>query len=302
MRNANGAIWAEQAHEGHGITVETGTNPTLRRRELGSLLRKLRTDRGLSVEDVTARLLVSATKISRLETGRAGASPRDIRDFCELYEVTDPRERERLMTLAREGKQRAWWQEYALPYATYVGLEAEATSISDYSSDVVTGLFQDEGYTRATLEAAEPPLERATIEQRIEATIKRQLLLAQDNGPLFHCILDEGALRRHVGGSAVMRAQLKRIVEVAALPKVTFQLIPLDLGAHPAMGGNFAIIEFEEPMVNDVVYIEGVFGSIYVESAAELERYRAMFARLRSIALSPKGSIALARRIAAAYG
>ena len=117
---------------------EGGGNPPLQRRELGFLLRQLRQERGLSVEDVTTRLLISPTKLSRLETGRTGASPRDIRDLCDLYQVDDPAERERLMTLARQGKQRGWWQEYALPYATYVGLEADAASISEYNSDLVT--------------------------------------------------------------------------------------------------------------------------------------------------------------------
>lgn len=265
------------------------------------MLRKLRTDRGLSVDEVTARLLFSATKLSRLETGRAGASPRDIRDLCDLYQVTDPAERERLMTLAREGKQRAWWQEYALPYATYVGLEAEAASISNYDSDIVTGQFQVEGYARAIFEAAEPPLGRAAIEQRIEARIRRQTLLTQDNGPLFHCILDEGALRRPVGGPAVMRAQLERIIEVAGFPKVTFQVISLDIGAHPALDSTFVVLKFEEPMVNDVVYVEGVVGNLYLEGAADLERYKQMFSRLCSIALSPADSIALVTRIAATY-
>jgi transcriptional regulator with XRE-family HTH domain len=282
--------------------VATGdTNPTLRRRELGFLLRKLRTDRGLTVEDVTERLLFSATKLSRLETGRAGASPRDMRDLCDLYQVTDPAERERLMTLAKEGKQRAWWQEYALPYQTYVGLEAEAASISDYNSDVVTGLLQVEGYARAMLEAAEPPLDPAAIKQRVEARVKRQILLTRDDGPLFHCILDEGALRRPVGGPAVMRAQLERIIEVAGLPRVTFQLIPLDAGAHPAMDSNFVILGFEESMVNDVVYVEGLVGNIYLESVADLGRYKQMFSRLRSIALSTEDSIALATGIVEIY-
>jgi transcriptional regulator with XRE-family HTH domain len=281
--------------------VAGGTNPTVRRRELGFLLRKLRTDRGLSVEEVTARLLFSATKISRLETGRAGASPRDIRDLCDFYQVTDPAERERLMILASEGKQRAWWQEFALPYATYVGLEAEAASISDYNSDVVSGLLQVEAYARSMFEAAEPPLDRAAIEQRVEARIKRQVLLTRADGPRFHYILDEGALHRHVGGLAVMRAQLERIIEIASLPKVTFQLIPLELGAHPAMDSTFVIIEFEEPMVNDVVYAEGLAGNIYMENAADLERYRKVFARLNSIALSSADSIALAVRIATTY-
>lgn len=277
------------------------SNPTLRRRELGFLLRQLRTERGLSIDDVTERAMFSATKLSRLETGRVGASPRDIRDLCIVYGITAAAERERLMTLAREGKQRAWWQQFDLPYATYIGLEAEATSISDYNTDVVTGLLQVEGYARAIFEAGEPPLDPATIEQRIEARIKRQALLTHDDSPLFHCILDEGALRRPVGGPAVMRAQLARIIEIASLPKVTFQLIPLDVGAHPALDSTFVILEFDKPMVNDVVYVEGVVGNIYLESAAELERYKQMFSRLQSIALDPEGSVAMATRIAGTY-
>lgn len=268
---------------------------------MGFLLRQLRMERGLSVEDVTARLLFSPTKLSRLETGRAGVSQRDIRDLCDLYQVTDPAERQRLMTLAREGKQRGWWQKYALPYATYVGLETEAASISDYNSDLVTGLLQVEGYARAILQAHEPPLDDATIEQRVEARLERQPLLAQDDGPLFHCVLDEGALRRPVGGPSVMRAQLERIIELASLPKVTFQLIPLDVGAHPGLDSTFVILTFETPMVNDVVYVEGQVGNIYLEDVADLERYRQVFSRLQSMALSPEDSIAAVKRIAATY-
>ena len=277
-------------------------SPTLRRRELGFLLRQLRTERELTVDEVTARLLFSPTKLSRLETGRTGASPRDVRDLCDLYGVVDPAERDRLMTLAREGKQRGWWQEYALPYATYVGLEAEAASIRDYNSDLVNGLLQVDGYARAILQQAhEPPLDDATVEQHVEARIRRQALLTKKDGPLFHSILDEGALRRPVGGPAVMRAQLERIIELAGLPRVTFQLIPLDVGAHPGLGSTFVILDFEEPMVNDVVYVEGLVRNIYLEGAADLERYRQVFSRLHSIALSPKNSIAAAKRIATTY-
>lgn len=276
-------------------------NPTLRRRELGFLLRQLRTERGLSIEEVTARAMFSATKLSRLETGRVGASPRDIRDLCIVYEITDAAERERLMTLAREGKQRAWWQQYDLPYATYVGLEAEATSISEFNTDVVPGLLQVEGYARAIFEAAEPPHQPSTIKQLIEARMRRQAILTTDDGKLFRFIVDEMALRRPVGGPAVMRAQLERIIEVARLPRVTFQLIPLAVGAHPALDANFVIIELNKTMVNDVVYVEGVVGNIYLESAADLERYRNMYARLESIALDPEGSVAMVARVAETY-
>jgi transcriptional regulator with XRE-family HTH domain len=136
--------------------VARGGSPTIRRRELGALLRALRTEHGLTAEEVTARLLFSPTKLSRIETGQSGASARDIRDLCQLYNVTDPRELENLMTLAREGKQRGWWQDYAILYGTYVGLEAEASSIDIYQSGVVPGLLQTEEYVRAMLKTQVP--------------------------------------------------------------------------------------------------------------------------------------------------
>jgi transcriptional regulator with XRE-family HTH domain len=285
-----------------GTKVANQGNPTLRRRELGFRLRQLRQERGLSIEDAAERALFSSTKLSRLETGRVGASPRDIRDLCIVYGISDTTaEYDQLMALAREGKQRAWWQKFDLPYATYVGLEAEAVSIHDYNTDVVNGLLQVEGYARAIFEAAEPPLNPATIHQRIEGRLQRQDLLTRDDGPDFHLILDESALHRPVGDAGVMRDQIARIIEVADLPRVKFQLIPLKVGAHPALDSTFVILEFNKPSVNDVVYVEGAVGNIYLESAADLERYRKMFSRLEAIALSPEESIALARRLALPY-
>jgi hypothetical protein len=100
---------------------------------------------------------------------------------------------------------------------------------------------------------------------------------------------------------AVMRAQLARIIEVAGLPRVTFQLIPFDVGAHPGLDSNFVILEFSQPTVNNIVYVEGLFGDIYLESTAELEKYKRIFSRLQSTALDPEGSVALVARIAATY-
>jgi transcriptional regulator with XRE-family HTH domain len=267
-----------------GAQVTSEGNPTLRRRELGFLLRRLRTERGLSIEEVAERAMFSVTKLSRLETGRVGASPRDIRDLCLVYGIMGTAERERLMTLARDGKQRAWWQQYDLPYATYVGLETEAATISDYNTDIVPGPLQVEPYARAIFAAGDPPLDPA------DAPLAR-----------YNVIVDEGALRRPVGGAAVMRGQLARIIEVAGLPKVIFQVIPLSVGAHPGLQSNFVILEFNKAEVNDVVYVEGAVGNIYLESAADLTRYKRILSRLQSIALDQKNSIAMAARIAKTY-
>ena len=98
-----------------------------------------------------------------------------------------------------------------------------------------------------------------------------------------------------------MRAQLARIITAAGLPKVKFQVIPFAVGAHPGLESNFAILKFDEPTVNDVVYVEGAVGNIYLETAADLVRYRRIFSRLQSIALDPEGSVAMVSRIAATY-
>jgi transcriptional regulator with XRE-family HTH domain len=281
--------------------VTRGGSPTVRRRELGALLRKLRADRGLTAEEVTERLLFSPTKLSRIETGQSGASPRDIRDLCDLYEVADPPEREHLMLLAREGKQRGWWQDYDLPYATYVGLEAEAALINVYQSGAVPGLLQTEEYARAMLRAQVPPFSTRELEQRVQARLTRQELLVQSNGPRYHAILDEAALHRGVGGPKVMRAQLQRISESAQLPNVTVQVISFEAGAHPAMESVFSILNFEQPLVSDIVYVEGLVGNIYLERSADMERYRKIFSHLRTIALNPSDSISLLTRISASY-
>jgi len=276
-------------------------SPTIRRRELGALLRQLRADHGMTAEDVTARLLFSPTKLSRIETGQSGASPRDIRDLCVLYEVTDSAQREHLMALAREGKQRGWWQDYDLPYATYVGLEAEAVSIHDYQSGSVPGLLQTEEYARAMLVAGVPPFSTQELEQRVHARLTRQALLKQESGLRYHAVLDEAALHRQVGGPQVMRAQLNYVAESAQLQNVTVQVIPFEAGAHPAMESIFSILKFGQSLVSDIVYVEGLVGNIYIERPADVERYHNIFAHLRLMALNPEDSISLISSIATSY-
>lgn len=262
-----------------------GSSPTIRRRELGALLRKLRLDRNMTGEDVTAALLFSPTKLSRIENGQSGASPRDIRDLCNLYEVTDPGQRELLSTLAREGKQRGWWQDYDLPYANYVGLEAEASAISTYNSGAIHGLLQTGGYAQAMLQTEAPPLAAKEIQQRVEARRTRQANLLRADGPAYHAVIDEAAIRRVVGGPRVMLAQLERIRAVMQLPNVTVQIIPFGAGAHPAMESIFTVLSFEQSTVHDLVYVEGLVGNIYLERPPDLHRYRTIFERLCGIAL-----------------
>jgi transcriptional regulator with XRE-family HTH domain len=264
-------------------------SPTVRRRELGALLRALRNEKGLTVEQVAEHLLCSQSKVSRMETGHGVATARDIRDLCDLYEVPEA-ERDRMTALAREGKRRGWWQSYDLDYGTFVGLEAEAIAISDFQSSVVPGLLQTADYARAGHEAYLPRLDPDQIEQNIEAKLKRQSLLTQPSPPTFAVVMDEAVLHRVVGGPRVMGAQLDRLIEAARLPNVAMQVIPFAVGYHPGLESNFNILDLPAPAPS-VVFVEGLAGSMYFERPEDLKRYREVFERLQTIALSPKDTI-----------
>ena len=275
-------------------------SPTVRRRELGTLLRALRNGKGLTVEQVAEQLMCSPSKVSRMETGH-GATPRDIRDLCDLYVVTDTAEREHLMSLAREGKQTGWWQDYDLDYfATYVGLEAAAIEIKSYQSAIVPGLLQTQSYARAMHRASVPEIDPERIDQLIDVRLTRQQLLAQNVPLRLDVVLDEAVLHRAVGGPAVMSEQLDRLIEMSNRPNVTIQIIPYSVGAHPAMDSTFHILEFTGS-VPSVVYVEGLVGWIYLERPQDIDRYQQVFEHLRTVASSPQESIELLARVGGEY-
>jgi transcriptional regulator with XRE-family HTH domain len=262
-------------------------SPTVRRRELGALLRKLRNENGLTVEQVAERLLCSPSKVSRMETGHGIATARDIRDLCDLYGVTDEAERDRLAQLAHEGKQQGWWQSYDLDFDTYVGLETEAVGISAFQSSVVHGLLQTADYARAGHEGAMPRLGQDQIELQIEAKLTRQRILSRDHPPRFTAILDEAALHRMVGGRQVMATQLGKILDMSDLPNVVVQILPYEVGAHPAVESNFTILQLPN-RTPDVVFVEGLIGFAYLDRAEDLKRYHQIFSKLQSVALNPQ--------------
>ena len=279
--------------------VARQASPTLRRRELGSRLRQLRMAQGKTAEDVAQALMVSATKITRLETGARGVNMRDIRDLCNFYEVSEA-EREHLMRLARQSREDSWFQHYDLQHPTYIGLEASAASIADYKSDVINGLLQTERYARAILEATLPDPTEDKIEQNVESRRVRQRLLTDEPPLSLWAVIHEAAVRTYIGGPDVMREQLETLVERAAQPNVDLQLLPFTAGAHPAINSTFTLLHFREE-VPDVVYVEGLLGEHYLEARADIERYRRVFDQLRAMALSPKDSAAQIAAIAKTF-
>ncbi|MEU3712785.1 helix-turn-helix domain-containing protein [Streptomyces catenulae] len=263
-------------------------NPTVRRRRLGQELRRLRELKGMTAEEVAERLLVSQSKISRLENGRRSISQRDVRDLCGVYEVDDRRIVESLMQMAKDSRQQGWWHAFGdIPYSVYIGLETEAASLRVYESLVVPGLLQTPRYARAVIPGVLPELPPDQLEKRTQVRLRRQERVEDPENPLrLWVVLDESALRRVVGGHAVMREQLEHLVEMSALPHVTVQVLPYDTGAHAGMSGTFSILEFDATSDSSVVYIEGVTSDLYLEKANDVNKYTIMYEHLRAQALN----------------
>jgi transcriptional regulator with XRE-family HTH domain len=279
-----------------------GTSPTVRQRELGKRLRELRGQHDLTVEDVAEKLLCSATKISRLETGVRRPSLRDVRDLCVLYDVDEATSTE-LMSLARGAREQGGWTQYEdLNLDPYIGLEQEAAAITCYSMYYMPALLQTEDYARTIIKAIAPKIDSVIHQQRVEVRMRRQQRLDGDNWPRYRVLLDEAALRRRVGGTALMAAQLGKLLEAARNEKVTIQVIPFDVGAHAAAEGFFVLLEFEEGSnLSPVVFIEGLTGNQYIERKADIARYREAVEYLRDSALSPRDSLSLIAELKIAY-
>ena len=229
--------------------------------------------------------------MSRMETGFRPVAARDVRDLCDLYQVDDS-QRQYLMKLSREGRRQGWWQSYDVPYATYIGLEADAIAIDMFPAAMMPGLLQNADYARAILKNSGTDQDHEAIEQGVAVRLTRQRLLIQDNPPQFRVIMDEAALRRIVGGPLVMKAQLNQIIEKSSLPNVNVRIIPCDVGAYPALDSSFTILELPMPMPG-VVYVEGLFGNVSLERPQDVERYRRIFQDMQLIAATEEKSIAL---------
>ncbi|WP_306323006.1 MULTISPECIES: helix-turn-helix transcriptional regulator [unclassified Streptomyces] len=272
--------------------MASNVNPTVRRRRLGQELRRLRELKGMTAEEVAERLLVSQSKISRLENGRRSISQRDVRDLCGVYEVEDHRVIDSLMQMAKDSRQQGWWHSFGdIPYSVYIGLETDAASLRVYESQCIPGLLQTRGYAEALIQGAMPEASLTDVEKRVQVRLRRQERIDDEANSLrLWVVLDEAALRRSVGGAVVMREQLEHLAELSGLPHVTVQVLPFEMGAHPGITGQYAILEFPDAADSSVVYIEGVTSDLYLEKTQDVQKYSVMYEHLRAQALNVEQS------------
>ncbi|WP_328469971.1 helix-turn-helix domain-containing protein [Streptomyces sp. NBC_00448] len=277
--------------------------PTVRRRRLGSELRKLREEAGRSLEDAAGVLECHRSRISRIELGYLGVRARDVRDLLNDYGVSNEDLRARLTELARHGSKRGWWDAYgqiiAPAYANYLELEADTDYIRAFESILIPGLLQTEDYSRAVIRANPALVRDDDVDTLMRVKIERQTILTRQDGPVrFWAIIGEAALRTPIGGTEVMRAQLDHLVKVVERPNVTLQVLPYDVGAHAGLSGPFVIFSFAVPNDAGVVFLENLSSSLYLETHDEVAGYTLVFDALRSSALNPADSLDYIAKVA----
>ena len=285
------------------MPVEGGptSGPTVLRMLLGGQLRRLREGAGVSRETAGWEIRSSESKISRMELGRVGFKERDVADLLTLYGVTDADEREALLKLARDANSPGWWHRYGdvLPawFQAYLGLEAAAALIRTYEVQFVPGLLQTAAYARQVILLGHRGASAAELDRRVELRMQRKELLRRSNPPQLWAVLDEAALRRPIGGAAVMREQLDALIEATAAPHVRLQIVPFSAGGHAAASGAFSILRFGDADLPDIVYIEQLTSAIYLDKRDDLEFYAEAMERLCVEAAPPERTRELLARL-----
>jgi len=279
-------------------------SPALQRRTLGRELRRIREAKGKTIDTVAKDLNraystgFSAAKISRLETGKRGANPRDVRDLCDYYDV-ESAERDRLVELAKAAREDNQLQGVPESYVDFMVLESQARVVRTYEPAVVPGLLQIVDYDRARFDGyapsgLDPDSSTDSSKKRIELRIERQRRLTAAESPMiYRAVVDESVLRRNVGSSEVMAAQLAHLVEMSYRPNITLRVVTFASGFYPGCeSAGFTLLELDddESTTDNVCFLEGFGGSVWAEKLVDRRRLALTFEYLEAIALSPDQS------------
>ena len=283
------------------MRVANSPGPTVRRRQLGLELRRLREAAGKTPKEAAEWLEIAPSTLSKIELGRIAIKGTHVRLLTQLYGVVAP-EADTLLRLARESSQRGWWAAYGdtVPdfLRTYLGLEEDAAELWAYESGLVLGLLQTPAYAEALITVGRPHADREEIARLVEFRTARQKRLFAQQSPTLRVVLDEAVLRRTVGGPEVMREQLQHIVALADSSHVSVVVLPFDTGAHPSIGSAFTLLRFADAASINFVYLEHLLGALYLERPTDIERYTEVFEQLSASALAPDESLRLIARVA----
>jgi transcriptional regulator with XRE-family HTH domain len=286
--------------------MHTARSQTVRRRQLGGALRRLREAAGKSAKEAADWAGVSTSTLSKIERGGQAVKIGHVRLLTQLYDIGAPHT-DTLIRLAREASQRGWWAAYGdtVPdwVRTYLDLEQDASELWAYESGLIFGLFQTPAYAKAIMAAFMPEAGPDELAKPVAFRTARQQRVFDDRAPSLRVVLDEAVLRRPVGGPAVMREQLEHLSEVAKLPQVSVVVQPFSAGAHPSIGSAFTLLRFADADAADMncVYLENAQGGLYLERPSDIDRYTVMFEQLSESALSADDSLELVASYTQSY-
>lgn len=235
---------------------------------LGQIFKAMRATQGGTLKDVGDYLGRDASSVGRAENGEVPFRIGDVMALLNLFGIDDQRQRAEIEELAREVWQKGWWDKFhkdiSVRFIDYAWLESRATEIRSFDGLVLPGLLQTREYAAATIRAADPDASDDFVERGVEFRMVRQQVLGREQPILFKSIVDEGVLRRAVGGDGAMRAQLGHLLELGKHERVEIRVLPFSSGAHPAHDGSFQIL-FQSHPYPEVGYAETLAGQLYVE-------------------------------------
>jgi len=274
------------------------SHTSVRSRTVAAELRALREKRRLSLAEVGERLGVSASKISRMETGASGLQSDEVATLLGIYNAS-PTKRQELLDLLRRGDQKGWWERQAgLPtlWRALIDFENKATRIQTYQSLVIPGMLQTGEYCEAILKGTDDTLSNAELDNLVASRMARQAVLTRSTAPQYVALIHEVALRIPVGGRDVMLRQLRQLLHITERPNVKLMVVPTLKGANVGLGGPFQILEFaEEPAL---VHVENQITGMFLEEDADLAGYRLALRNILGVAFAPNASADLIYAVA----
>ncbi|PDP85573.1 transcriptional regulator [Glycomyces fuscus] len=268
--------------------------PTVLRILLGTQLRRLRQEKGISRHDAGYAIRASHAKISRMELGQVSFKRRDVDDLLKLYGVDDVEQREALLGLISSANAQGWWHKYGdvLPnwFGVYVGLEEAASVIRTFEVQFVPGLLQSEDYARSVIRLSPTAASEEDVDSRVRMRMRRQRRFVEPEAPRLWAVIDEAVLHRPYGDAGVMRGQIEHLVEMARRPNITLQIATFAMGGHAAAGGPFSILRFPTPQLPDVVYLEQLSSALYFDKYDDTHRYAQTMDHLATQAPPPSAT------------
>jgi transcriptional regulator with XRE-family HTH domain len=275
--------------------------------QLGIELRRLREEAGYTAVEACEPIGAQSPKLSKIENGRQGATPDEVRILCDFYRAS-AEERDYLVSLAEQRskrRRRRAGKRDAVPdwFRRFLALEWDATELKSYQIDMVPGLLQTEAYARSMIRAWEPEADDRLIDRQVETRMRRQEVLRRTGRPSLRLdvVLGEAALRRVQGTEQVMRAQLRHLVKMSKRPNITVRVMPFAVPDRISVASAFELFRLAGQNIS-TVYLEDLFGATYLKEPEEYTQYSSVYGRLRDAALTPEESRQFIDRMAGEYG